>query len=620
MKAVSLLPRAARSGNAIGLLISISALLFVSAGPTFAQGFFQLKDVRPGQHGIGRTVFHGNRIEEFQVEILGVLENLTPKQSIVLAKLSGGPLEETGVMQGMSGSPVYIDGKLLGAVALGFPFSKQPIAGIQPIEQMIADSEPPRRPVVARGNNAGSSHVNGTTFPVLVASEKNPVRRPVAVESRFGTLTEISTPLSLAGFDPRTIQAFAPEFRKLGLDVQEGVASGSPSSQALTGTVQPGSMISVGLLTGDMTISADGTVTYVDGKRVYAFGHRFLDAGSIDLPFARADVVALLPTLNSSFKLSSPREWVGSITSDRSSAIAGEIGRPARTVPLAISVRSNETSVHDYHFRVISDRLLTPFITQTALSAAIDRTERTLGAGTLRLSGQVQFEGSVPPLTIRDVFISDNALAQQVSVDAVVTLGFALGAGFSDLQVKELSYTLEPVEQKRQLKVAQVWTSPSQARPGDSVEISVLLQGENGLELTRTAKYQVPVGIQTGTLNMTVTDALGLNAPEFAGISQSSFRSAGQLITAINNYRSSEAVYVRVWRQQPSFTISNPLPGGEISDPPPSVSLVLSDPSSSPTTSAAQTLVRGSQLAEFHIPVERYVVSGSKTVQVEIKD
>jgi len=620
MKAVSHFPRRARIGRTPKSLLSIPALLFVIAGTTFAQGFFQLKDVRPGQHGIGRTVFHGNRIEEFQVEILGVLENLTPKQSIILAKLSGGPLEETGVMQGMSGSPVYIDGKLLGAVALGFPFSKQPIAGIQPIEQMVADSESAPQPAVARGGSRVPSHLSGSIFPATLKSDNGRSRPLTTVESKFGTLTEMFTPLSLTGFGPRTVQAFAPEFRKLGLDVQEGVSSGSPSSQSLTGTVQPGSMISVGLLTGDMTISADGTVTYVDGKRVYAFGHRFLDAGSVDLPFARADVVALLPTLNSSFKLSSPREWVGSITSDRSSAIAGEIGRPARTIPLTISVRSRETSTHDYHLRVINDRLLTPFITQTALFASMDRTERTLGAGTLRLSGQVRFEGSVPPLTVHDVFISDNALLQQVSVDAVVTLGFALNAGFSNLQIKDLSYTLEAVEQKRQLKVAQVWTSPSQVRPGESIEVSVLLQGENGLELTRTATYQVPASIQTGTLNLTVTDALGLNAPDFAGISQSSFRSADQLITAINNYRSSEAVYLRVWRQQPSFTLANPLPGGEITDPPPSVSLVLSDTSSSPTTSAAQTIARGSQLAEVRMPVDRYVVSGSRTVQVEVKD
>src|SRR3954447_21073215 len=164
MKTVSHLPCSARFRSTTRRLTSISALFFVAAGLGFAQGFFQLKDVRPGQHGVRRTVFHGNRIEEFQVEILGVLENLTPKQSIILAKLSGGPLEETGVMQGMSGSPVYIDGKLLGAVALGFPFSKQPIAGIQPIEQMIADSEPDRQPAVVRGESRGSSHLSGSIF------------------------------------------------------------------------------------------------------------------------------------------------------------------------------------------------------------------------------------------------------------------------------------------------------------------------------------------------------------------------------------------------------------------------------------------------------------------------
>src|SRR4051795_1697479 len=202
METVSHLPYRARFRSTPGLLASITALLFVTAVPSFAQGFFQLKDVRPGQHGVGRTVFHGNRIEEFQVEILGVLENLTPKQSIILAKLSGGPLEETGVMQGMSGSPVYIDGKLLGAVALGFPFSKQPIAGIQPIEQMIADSEPARQPNLARGENGSSPHFNGSTFPVAYTSENKSNRALTKVESRFGTLTEIFTPLSLAGFGP----------------------------------------------------------------------------------------------------------------------------------------------------------------------------------------------------------------------------------------------------------------------------------------------------------------------------------------------------------------------------------------------------------------------------------
>ena len=200
-----------------------------------------------------------------------------------------------------------------------------------------------------------------------------------------------------------------------------------PSPKA---NLQPGSMISVGLITGDMNMTADGTVTYIDGKRIYAFGHRFLDIGSIEFPFARSEVIASIPTLNSSFKLSVPREWMGTILSDRNTAVAGEIGRPSHTVPLTISVRSGAASARDYHLQVVNDRLLTPFLTQAALFSTIDATQRTMGVGTMRLKGEVQFDGALPPLRIHDMFVSDSALAQQVSADAVVTLGFVLGGGF----------------------------------------------------------------------------------------------------------------------------------------------------------------------------------------------
>ncbi len=597
-------------------LLSAALLLLLLAGaPAFSQSFFRLQDVRPGMRGVGRTVFHDNRIEEFQVEILGVLENASPKQSIILARLSGGPLEQTGVLQGMSGSPVYIDGKLLGAVALGFPFSKEPIAGIQPIEQMIAGATftPPAagRPVVA----IADAH---RKFPeALTALSKDPSQAPV---SRFGNLTEISTPLALSGFTSRTLDTFAAEFRKLGFEPQQGVSAGSATSQQYTGRIEPGSMISVQLLSGDWGISADGTVTYVDGQKVYAFGHRFLDGGPIEYPFARSEVVALLPMLNTSFKLCVPREWIGAILSDRATAVAGIAGRKAATIPLAISVHGQNTGDHDYHMQVVNDRLLTPFITQTAIFSAIDATQRTLGAGTLRLRGRVEFDNNLPPLIVQDIFVSDSGLAQQVSTDAVVTLGFVLGAGFTDLHIRQMSYDLAPTDVKRQMRIAQVWASRHDVRPGDTLQITALLEGENGIELTRTATYQVPVGAPLGPLNLTVSDANGLNTPDFAGLSQTALHSPAELIRVINDFRGSEAAYVRIWRQQPSFTISGPMPGGDISDPPPSVMLVLADPSNSATTSQAQTLTRGSQVAEIKLPVDGFVVSGSRTIQVEVKE
>ena len=585
--------------------------------PIRAESIFPLKDVRAGQRGVGKTVFEGNRIEDFQVEILGVLENTGPKQSIILARLSGGPLAQDGVVQGMSGSPVYIDGKLLGAVALGFAFSKEPIAGIQPIEQMLEDSRFVPAAMPSASSLAGvllPAHQTAALWgkPALVAG-------PVTVPSPGGSLSQILTPLSLTGLTPGTLQAFAPTIRKLGFEPQEGVSSGSPKSPGLSGSVRAGSMISVQLLSGDMSISADGTVTYVDGNRIYAFGHRFLDDGSTEMPFARSEVVAILPTLNTSFKLSVAKEWVGTILSDRATAIAGEIGRAAHTIPATISIHSSATGAHDYHVKVVNDRLLTPFVTQMALFSAIDGTERTVGAGTLKLSEQINFEGNVPPLVLHDAFVSESGLAQQVATDAVVSLSFVLTNGYRDVKIKDMSFRIEPVESKRQLYITQAWTSAHEVHPGDPVEITAVLAGENGVQFARTAKYHVPVGAPLGQLNFTLSDANTLNFPEYAGMNAASTQNASELIRLLNQYRGSQAAYIRVWRPEPAFTISGPLPGGELTDPPPSVMLVLADPSTSPTSNTAQIGTRGSGVAELVLPVDGYVVSGARTVQVEVK-
>ena len=580
--------------------------------PAFAQTqkFFPLRDIRAGMHGVGRTVFQGNRVEEFQVEILGVLENVAPKQSIILARLSGGPLERVGVLQGMSGSPVYIDGRLAGAVALGFPFSKEPIAGIQPIEQMVTESH------IGTGLTGAQKGSQSALFSA---------KRPSGTETdsrnagTMDTLTNILTPVSFSGFSPGTLSAFASEFRKLGFQPQQGVSGGSPKSQDLSGTVSPGSMISVQLVSGDMSVSADGTVTYVDGKQVYAFGHRFLTGGDTELPFASARVVALLPTLNSSFKISAPEHWVGTITEDRSTAVAGEIGRRAHTIPLAVRVHSPTTGLHDYHVQVVNDRLLTPFLTQTVLFSALDATERSLGAASLQLRGTVRFDGNLPSLEIADTFASDNALPQQASANAAVSLGFVLGAGFSSLHIKDMSFDLQPVETKRQMQITEVWTDKQAVRPGDSVVVTAQLAGENGVELTRTATYRVPVGAPNGPLNFTVSDANTLNYPDFAGLNPTSLHSPEKLIETIDSFRNSGAAYVRVWRQQPAFTVT-PLPGSELTDPPPSAALILAAPSASVGSSASQALTRGSQIAEIPLTVGDYVVSGAKTVQVEVKE
>ncbi len=590
-----------------------------------SQQFFRLADIKPGLHGIGRTVFSGNRVEEFQVEILGLLNNISPKQVIILARLSGGPLAQTGILQGMSGSPVYIDGKLLGAVALGFPFSKEPIAGIQPIEQMVSESSldaPVPRPRFPSPSQASFWNFYRHGIPALnaVAPAQAPVSTP------FGHLTPLTIPLSFSGFTPATLQTLSAGFQGLGFQPAAGLSgqtSDASASQATSKTAQtivPGSMISVGLLTGDLNMTADGTVTYVDGKRVYAFGHRFLDIGSVEMPFAHSEVIALVPNLNSSFKLSAPSAWTGAILSDRASAVAGEIGRSAHTVPLEVNVHSSSTGNHAYRFQVVNDRFLTPFVTQAALFSVLDATERTAGRGTVQLAGRVEWEDQLPPLEITGTFVSDSGLVQQASTDAVVPLGFVLGAGFGDIHLKKITFRLEANESKQQLHLAQAWTSTHDVHPGEALQISALLEGENGFQMSRTLHYQIPSGAPDGPLNLTLSDGNTLNYPEFAGLSQSSSHSAADLIRTINSFRDNNALYVRVWRPQPSFTISSPTSSSELDDPPPSVALVLSDPSNSATNNAGLALIRGSEVAQLSVSTPGFVVTGAKTLQVEVKE
>ena len=617
------------AGRALGLLLAIyggSGSIAIAAN----QDFFPIQDVRPGLRGIGKTVFQGDRIEDFQVEILGVLQNFGPRQPIVIARLSGGPLAETGILQGMSGSPVYIDGKLLGAVALGFPFSKEPIAGIQPIESMIDDAtfggpqdSPAGVPVSSR------LFSNGFDSLLQLFSPHAPNRL-----SPFGEMSEILTPLSLSGFTRQAVTTLDASLTGFGLTPKQGVAVQAQKSQANAAAtrssssfkisnLRPGSMISVGLITGDLNMTADGTVTYIDGNRIYAFGHRFLNAGSTEMPLAYSDVIVCIPNTNTSFKLSAPQEWIGTILSDRATAIAGELGRPAHTIPVQVAVNAGSATgargSHNYNLQLVNDRLLTPFLTQAALFTTLDATQRTIGTGTLKLQGEVRFEGNLPPLIVHDLFVSDSGLAQQASADAVVTLAFVLGGGFRDLHVKDMSFHLDQMETKRQLRLAQAWTSAHDVRPGETVEITAVLQGENGNEVVKTIPYRVPVGAALGPLNLTLSDANTMNFPEFAGIAQTQFRSAAEMIETINRYRDSESLYVRVWRQQPAFSVAGPMPGGELSDPPPSVVLVLADTSSS-VSGGATSAARGSDVAQLTLPMQGYVVTGAKTIQIEVKE
>ncbi len=421
-------------------------------------------------------------------------------------------------------------------------------------------------------------------------------------------MEEIATPVSFSGFTAATLDHFGPMLRELGLDPRQAVSGGGQPNDRLGDPkkIEPGSMISVEFLTGDMSAGADGTVTCVDGDRVYAFGHRFLGSGPSVLPFARADVLALLPNLQASFKISSAREWMGVINQDRNAAVSGKLGVRASLVPIEIKIGANS-----YHMQMVQDRVLTPLVTQMAVFSAIDATERSLGSATYSVRGNVNFDGGT--VHVDNVYSGDVSTSAIASTGVASTLSFALGAGFDQLKLKDVSLNIGAVERRNLAQIAEV-SAPRQVRPGDDVELMLSLSGENGLPIAKTAHYRVPIGAQPGTILLTAADSTTMNQMDLQTIAGMPLRSPTQVFEILNRLRPNSNAYIRVWRAEASYSVE----GRDLPDLPSSLALIMSRVQTATATTPLNQ--RGSKIAEIEIPIGEMVVTGSKTIQVEVKE
>jgi hypothetical protein len=561
--------------------------------------FFPEASLKPGMKAIAWTVFQGEKPEAIPVEIIGLLKNAWgPKEDIIVAKL-GGTAQRTNVAGGMSGSPVYIDGKLIGAVALAFPNAKDPIAGIRPIEEMLkVDSAPANSP-----NTPARRSVN-TAGPIAMLP-----LRPAGGFTSDTRMTEVATPLSLSGFTSAAIAQFGPRIRSLGLEPRQGISTGGAPEDRMgdPSKLQPGSMISVELMTGDMSVGADGTVTAIDGKKVYAFGHRFLAVGPTDLPFTRSEVITLLANTNTSFKISSAHELMGVISQDRDTAIAGSLGRRAQMFPLDIEVTQDTKSVQTYHMKMVNDRYLSPVLFQMALFSAIDATERAQGVSSVVVHGAIEFENRKEQVSLRNIYAGDGGSAMQASNATAIPLSYLMQTGFDALKVKRISLQLESFDVKKELNISQVYLSRKEAKPGETVELMTQFEGENGAELTRSLKYTIPPGTAPGTLFFTVADGAQTGLAELKQVINETPHSPEQSISTVERLRPGDKAYVRVWRADPAYEVA----GEELPDPPPSLALVLGS-----TQSLSQN--RNSKITELVIDAGEVMVTGSKTVQIEV--
>jgi hypothetical protein len=585
-----------------------------------------ISQIQPGMVGEGLTVFSSNKIESFKVEILGVLRHYGPKRNLILAKLEGGPLAETGVIAGMSGSPVYIDDKLVGAVAFSFPFSKEPIAGITPIAEMVeaTSTQAPRAPAARL-----SFPLTPEKLEDVVATHRQSI--PIQGTSLSGLdllkpylgklLVPIATPASLHGFAPEAFELIAPLLRKVGIEPLMGGAM-APVIQSSTGElslgnderpIRPGDSIGVALVTGDMDVNAVGTVTHVDEltKTVYAFGHPFYNLGPIEYPMTRSDVQLVLPSLYNSFKMANTGPIVGTWLQDRTTAVKGVLDKNPRMIPLSVEVNTSRGQSRPFRLRIVNDELFSPVLVYVTLASILQSTERDFGSQTVEVSARIYMDEE-PPVIIEDIF-ADQQPALAASAMVAAPMSFLMANDFEKVQIKEVRVEIDAAESLKTARLVRAWLDKDQVAPGGSVPLKLLMRSYRGEETLETVNVEIPTNVGEGTLQLLIADATTISNYERRLI-QARFepRNLDQLIRALNGLRKNNRLYVRLNEPGTGGAI---VAGEYLSSLPPSVMNILQADQSN----GSFIPVRTSTLWEYEL-VTDYSVSGSRVLEITVKN
>jgi hypothetical protein len=581
---------------------------------------FPLEDLRPGMKGIARSVFSGSAPEEFNLEILGVLPGFTgPRQSTIIARLSGPNVDRTGVFAGMSGSPVFINDRLVGAIAYSFPFSKEPICGITPIRQMIE--------IFEQGNDKlKRTEARRVSFTELASAEWKPrlpkpaftsasLIAPVTAGSPLVPLMgqqiqQIATPVVFGGISQESLSLFASELTRSGLLPVSGVggsAAITPMEPFDEKTLTPGTSVSVQLTRGDYSIAASGTVTFRDGEQIYAFGHPFLGLGGSDMPMTESSVVTVIANSYNSFKLAVPGRMVGSISQDRATGVFGQLGHAPKMIPVKINLHTSRDRVEQFSYEVVSDEFLTPLLVNITVFNTIATHERSIGESTITVDGSIVVDGQAP-IAVQRRFSSGNAAV--LAAGSIATpVSALLGSGFDEVNIKSIVVDIDSSEEKRAATLERISLDRTEVGRGENVEIQAYVRTDSGKQFVERIPVQIPADAPSGPLMIMVGDGATLQESSTAR----SFvpKDLSQLVVAINKTKKNDRLYLRLLRPAPGVVIG----ASELPNLPPSVVATLNND----RNSGGYTPTILAQVYERELSPAEFVISGQQVISVIVK-
>ncbi|MGO4879977.1 MAG: hypothetical protein ACLP59_04040 [Bryobacteraceae bacterium] len=615
---------------AIGLPIAAFAVSLFAAetapeAPRIGKvAIFKTSDLRPGMQATAWTVFAGTTPEAVPIEIIGLWKNAWgPRQDVILGKM-GGKAVRTNVAGGMSGSPVYIDGKLVGAVALRLSvFSPDAICGITPAELMMEIHDfDQSRPADARTPDKVASRsqvaVPGELLAQAMAAGASP-----NLPRESPMMVPIETPLTFSGFHENVLNAFGPLFAQLGITAVMGGGASSTTYTAKPAagwqnSLHPGDPVAGVLVSGDMSITGLGTVTYNDGHQVLAFGHPFFNLGPVDMPMSKGEVLMTLASQYQPNKFANATEIVGALHQDRHSGIMGVLGQESEMIPVTMKVRSfgENKAVRgekDFRFNVFVQQKWTPYLMMVTLFNALSELNEFMDEATYRLNANVEMN-SGPPLSLSTMQASG-----EMPVPAPMVLAGWWGDKFNRLylnavnppSIRSVAVTVDLLPERRVATIENAWLATPEARPGDDVALKVFLRPYRGDSLERDFTLKIPAGLATGEHRIVLSDADTINRMQTVAGMVNRYIDLPETVSLINQERSNDRLYVSLLDASPTaYFDDKTMPSLPAS--------VLNIMQSGPGSNRSLITSPDTASEQMSLPFD-YVVTGSYSLKILVK-
>jgi len=594
--------------GALVFVFPFCILLAAQSKPS--QPTIPVDQIHAGMRGVSYTVFEGTKPEPMDVEVLGILHNVNgPKGDIILVRLHGAKVEYTGVVAGMSGSPVYLDGKLAGALAFRIgEFSKEPIAGVTPIADMLEinalDKSPAEEAAAAR---PAVSNVTGKT---AAPGDSASLPLPASPQDFANYLTPIAAPLVFNGFSEDAVRQFAPEFASAGIVPVMG--AGSVSEDKQPEPLEAGSAVSAVLVRGDMDIAATCTVTYIDPQRLLACGHPLLQFGSVDLPMNKAEVLATLPSPLNAFKIVNTTEQAGVFVQDRHTGILGVFNKQPEMIPVSLNIHS-AAGDKEFHYEVLNNPRLSPVAIMATVFNALHGVNEYGEEITYRLNGSIGVKG-FPEVALKNMFApAENG--QPAAMAAALSLGERFGRIYDNpynapaMQSVKLDFDL--VRERRWARLESARTDVTEARPGDEITVETVLAPYRGERSVRQIPVKIPTSASKGTLRILVSD--GETLDRVGRMNQAFGRKLdlASTIALLNKEHANNRLYVSLLEADPEARVADKV----MPTLPISVMNVMDG-----MRGNQEMIVSGeSNVDETATPPLDYVVSGAQLLTITIK-